>query len=60
MMEHWEAQEHETPELLQAHGDVAHQTESQRFISMFALIRILVLGSYLGLEARKIPLYTYM
>ena len=60
MMEHWEAQEHDTPELLEAHGDEAHQSESRRFISMFALIRILVLGSYIWLEARKIPLYTYM
>lgn len=27
---------------------------------MFALIRILVLGAYIWLEARKMPLYTYM
>jgi divalent metal cation (Fe/Co/Zn/Cd) transporter len=60
LMEHWEAQAHETPEKLEEHGDHAHQSESQRFISMFALVRIFVLGSYMLLEARKIPVYTYM
>lgn len=60
MMEHWEAQEHDSPETLKAHGDKAHQSESQKFISMFAIIRILVLSSYLWFEAKKTPLYTYM
>ena len=64
IMEHWEEQETtlETivPESIIDRGDEDHTAMSHYYISIFAIIRILVLGSYIFYEARKFPLYTYM
>ena len=42
-----------------ADGDL-HRAESHFFISIMAVLRILLVASYLNFEARKIPLYSYM
>ena len=63
VMEHWEEQEKNletvVPDSIVSESD-EHTSESNYYISMFAVIRIFVTGFYIYFEAKKFPLYTYM
>lgn len=42
------------------HGAELHRSESHFFISIMAVLRIILVTAYLYFEAKKIPLYSYM
>ena len=70
VIEHWEEESHETDvagthshnsmNLNNAHDDIAHIKEMNFYIALFSLLRLLVIGAYLFVETKILPVEDYM